>query len=1296
MSEKFSTPEKFIKERERGEIEEGVAEFLSSPHSKEGMHPELAEAFEVAESEKPLKREDVEREIESFVDKNLETLLPIFLAPHISNSEIIKRLEITNEQIGLLGANYYIRTVEDQPKIFKSNEYNPEGYEVSDYDIRTSDLIALAYAKANIRIDSLRESGRTSGKFSHRYYLRSQDRYLCANDFGMRSWSDEEEKMLDGDPTNASPYVQTVKSQIDRIKENIETVVYEPIQRIETELTEEIRQQTGVEYLDHEQNQIVEKNARVRAAQEIATRLAANPKDKELVLTAVPARKVRNHLRFHFDKIAKKYGFISDNSFADYQNFERNAEKLQKLVHIPSEQEKAGATLDYIYSDFYKKPVIIGEDFDTQSLIAEAQTSVHEILAHRAIENDSEEVRDCVQQYRCGRGARSIYFYPDYQIYDLIKTIGIEKTQQILDRDYRQISEQISGLEILQAMGYDIARMETDQLKKQIYEVRKLDRSGLWRYLRERQKVDLNQRQEDLSETEKNKYWLELIGKKRARDLYREGKRMYWLAQQVWRANPSRTEEDRFYYSYYYSSVDWSRYDLTKADVPEEKLNEYLEKHRNLIIALLGQGQEDEYYYDEKPKQGTPATLGLIIQVLERNQDLRGVALANDKQRYLEGIIKGEVKNDLEFAIADWPTDWRKAISKEEIELYYEYANDYVLLDPNGLTKYAEWRASEEGKRLSEVFKEIPKQKSDLDFRICLGTQTEEVRDWYREGAEYVGGAVMQNYLLRFNATRGSDGRFVNLHDVLFWTPNISKLDSGDAKSVIASIETMDDNQEFIKLLPRYSKERDPLKTQRPIQSLRELKKRIFAIESNINISKLPPQLIDIMSAPGFNLSALESMRKRADFQDLLEGKLDEKQPFQPHGRLFAGRPLTDALREGLGSQKQKIRGTAVDPKGLFYALNQLIKGREIGDRKMQVTDLLNSVPIDLEETIIKLLQDQKVNIGPMVEAQVHAKSDPEGWVCGNYTDCCMPFGASNNNDYMFNRSTQYFTIKYNGRIVAQSVVVDSYDKKNNEDVVILDNIEVANNYKNLTPLLANVYQTFWTEYTSRPVKVGTGYSDLIPPGGRLEQNHYKAKTPLYYSDARGPQIYDLPKLRGIEAMDKVVTLANLTERDAELIAKMEAEAYPEGMTQGKAHIAEILQKQRELEVPGAASSFVIRQGQEPAGYLLVLPEESEVNSGERAAHIYDMVVLPKFRGSSLARKMMERVLDVASAYGVAIEAETRASTSYPLLMNERIRKWFESKGFYLTTNEKLPKYLGGEDFYFVRFENRQNAEVTA
>lgn len=253
--------------------------------------------------------------------------------------------------------------------------------------------------------------------------------------------------------------------------------------------------------------------------------------------------------------------------------------------------------------------------------------------------------------------------------------------------------------------------------------------------------------------------------------------------------------------------------------------------------------------------------------------------------------------------------------------------------------------------------------------------------------------------------------------------------------------------------------------------------------------------------------------------------------------------------------------------------------------------------------------------------------------------------------------------------------------------MVILDNIEVANNYKNLSSLLARVYQTFWAEYTSRPVKVGTGYSDLIPPDGRLEQNVYEPKTYVSYSDARGEQIYDLPKIRGVESLDEAITFANLTERDTELIAKLEEVIYPQGMIQGKAYIADILRKQRELEVPGAASSFVVRSGKEAAGYLLVLPEESEVNPGEHVIHVHDMAILPNYQGKGLARKMMERVLDIATAYKVPIEAEARASTSYAMIMNERVRQWFESRGFFLTHNEKMDKYLGGENFYFVRFE---------
>ncbi len=1280
MLEKFSMPEGQSKRLERREIEEGLAEYLNTPRSKDGLHFELADSFESRKTQEPLGRKEIEKEAEIFIDQNFQELIPM-LMEGVDHGKIVDALGLTNKQIGLLNADYYIKKDENsETKIFQGE------YEVYSDNISASDLLALAYARDNIRTDTQNEAAKVGSGISHRYYLKSQDRYLCENDFGMRVWDEDESKMVAGDVSDVTPFIQTLKYQFARIQENISSFSYELEQQAQREAEEQLPQIDRDEFENNEDFWEAQRERNTKVQDTVTTQvknalfeLQEDPDDKKLLLEATPLSRFHKDIYWKSYNIARKYGLTSDDPVADYENYNRHGNKrIERLLREPTENERGGSSLKFLNSDFHSKPIIISGDFEKESAINDVKWRVRESLAYEAAQS-SPETKDAFDKFRCGRGEESPYFYSDQELYEFINTVGTEKVYEILESDDRNVSEQMIGYGYLKDLGYDISRFDPDRLKKQLYEANKLSRSNIWGYLAEREKENIPQGEG----VDKN--WLKAVGRNKSRDLFREGKRMYWLALQVYMQNPNKSEDDRFYHQDSY--VDWGKYDLTKADVPEEKLNEYLNSHRNLIVALLGQDSNNRY--GEEANSGTSATFGLIIQALERGQDLRGVAIANDKQRYLEGIINGEVEDDLEFALKDWPAKWREAITKEEVALYYEHASDYVLFDPNGLAKHAEWRASADSKKWAELFDESVNRKSDLDFRICLGNQNDEIRDWYRNGAEYVGNKPMQDYLMRFNATRDTNGQLANWHDTLFWVPNINKLEVSEAKSVLADIQTMDENQEFVQLIPRYDKEKDPFAPQ-SIQSLRELKKRILAIESNVDLSKFPPELIDITMAPGFNLSALESMMERQDFKDLVDGKLDAEQPFEPHKRVFISRDLTDVLQEGLGSHRRKIQGTANSPKKLFSQLKTMVAGRTIGDKKMTVIDLLQNIPTDLEEEIILLLQEQNVNVGPTIEAQVHAKSDSEGWVSGNYTDCCMPFGSSINTDYMFNPSTQYFTIKQGGRIIAQSVVVDGQDGRDNSDVVILDNIEVANNYKKLTPLLSRAYQTFWAEYTSKPVKVGTGYSDLTPPGGVLEENNFSSKTRLGYSDATGSRIYDLPKIRGVESADQVVSFANLTERDAELIAKMEAEAYPEKMEQGKAHILDIIKKQRELEVPGAASSFVVRKGNEPAGYLLVLPEKSEVNTDEQVAHIYDMVVLPKFQGSNIARKMMQRALDVASAYNVSIEAEARASTSYALLMNKRIQRWIESNGFTLTKNEKIPEYLGGEDFYFVRFENNK------
>jgi GNAT superfamily N-acetyltransferase len=298
----------------------------------------------------------------------------------------------------------------------------------------------------------------------------------------------------------------------------------------------------------------------------------------------------------------------------------------------------------------------------------------------------------------------------------------------------------------------------------------------------------------------------------------------------------------------------------------------------------------------------------------------------------------------------------------------------------------------------------------------------------------------------------------------------------------------------------------------------------------------------------------------------------------------------------------------------------------------------------------------------------------------------------------MFNKGTQYFTVKYNGRIIAQSVIVDSINNKKNESVVVLDNIEVANNYKNKLALLSKVYKTFWAEYTSKEVKIGTGHLDLAPDGAKLEPNNYSPKYSLSYSDANGSNIFNLPKIQGLESLDKVVTYANITERDIKLIEEMEKEIYPDGMVLGKGQVQEVLDASRtfgEFGIPGSATSFIIRQGNEPAGYMLWRPDNSKINPSEQVPYIQDFAVMPKFQNSTIARKMMERILENANIYNVpAIEMHCREGTSYRTMIHPRVQKWIEGKGYKIAYNEPVPEYtMGGENFYFLRLEKIQNQE---
>ncbi len=457
--------------------------------------------------------------------------------------------------------------------------------------------------------------------------------------------------MIEPHVCDIAPFIRIMEQQFTRIAQNFKTyfTAYFENSSIAAQAAafaahgaNENGQLPNFEWLPEDLRRQVFVTAQARAQEMMADSLRKNAKDRELLLTGILAERAARQLHFKQEAIGKKYRFFSHNPIEDYKNFSHNSKKLKRLFTQPSEEEKAGATIDFVYSEFHDKPIIF-EGFDKKWAIADIQAGIRAILASRAAKADP-ETTGIIEQYACHRGDGSPYSYSTADLYDFMKTVGASRVKDILATDDRDISRQMQGWDIVKNLGFNAQRLAPDALKKHLLDAQRLKESGVWTYVHEREAPNKHNT------------------RKKNRDLFFEAKRMYWLAKQVFIKNPYKgqdAQDVRFYQSHQY--VDWRRYDLSLVEAPDEQLNVCFERHMNLIAALMGQGASDI------PEQGNPATLGLIVQALGKGQDLRGVALAKDKQRYLKGVIDGQKEDDTAFALCDWPPELKAAISQEEI-----------------------------------------------------------------------------------------------------------------------------------------------------------------------------------------------------------------------------------------------------------------------------------------------------------------------------------------------------------------------------------------------------------------------------------------------------------------------------------------------------------------------------------------------------------------------------------------------------------------------------------------------------
>ncbi|MFA6537325.1 MAG: GNAT family N-acetyltransferase [Patescibacteria group bacterium] len=1233
MNEKFK-----LSGRERArQVEDGAQEFFEKEQ-------------ELARQQEEEAKEKLREAVGSFILEKRDVFVPIFAFDNGESVDVFIELGLSDDDVRLLNPNYYIAF--DDLWGRKHARVNDRGVEAPYDSVRldSADLTALLFLKSSFAKDN---GGLKDFEVICKYLkeVRIKVETLGKQSFNaeIASYNKEVEERFAASQPVENFGEDDEMDWVDR-QRDYQEVVYDKMHCFCDDLNK-------------------------------------SPKSMAIVLRAWPMKFDSEYDRISsggdvFDRqeyLLSKYHFLSEDPVRDYDEFDYRFERLD-LFREPTLAEKKDTTVEFVFVD--ERPVVSLYPIDVETEKEETKMQMKEFLAKRLVEKKDSQYRDvfsliysrswlrgCCDENSCA--------------YEYIEALGVDNAKAILlDVADGLARSFILGAEKFAQIGVDFRKMTPQEIKWFFSKYSEIAESGILDHLIVGEK-NKKKRAKQKKQDDGDEFFYE---KDKTKNLLYRGDVIKFFMEEILKGQSPGVEWNNLNKiiknKQNYSLLNPESFGLTESEAVE-----LFCQNRELVIKII-----NEYfsYGEGSSVERKLSVFGPLLKIMKKKIDLRGYYLAKDPKKYLEEILNSENSEGLSFATKDWPEEWKRVVSAEERLLYYEGINVKERQGFVGIRQYAEWRSRQDDERWSNVFMSPAKDKGDFDFRFCLCSQTEEVQEWYRGATDYVGANVMKRYISRFFVFQEETGEFESLHDVLLWTQMKEKLPKEDLKALILSLETEQDNRTFTDLLLRYSSRDDVLATTGPIQSLRELQKRVFSIEGGFDVNSVPAKMLTVLSAPGFNVGILRTFLGQEKFKELQDGILDLTQPFSPHKRTFVGCDLSEVIKESLGSRKEKIIGKAKDPNLLFHELNLLIKGRKNGERNMAVADLFVSVPVDLEEKIIELLHQQKIDVGPSLVAQVHAKSDPEGWVCGNYTDCCMPFGTWRNDDYMFNQGTQYFTIKYKGRIVAQSVIVDSRDRTDDSDVVILDNIEVANNYKHLSPLLARIYQVFWSQYTDLPVKVGTGYSDLVPPGGKLEDNQYSPKIGLKYSDAKGSMIYDLPKIFGVEPLSQAITTASLGDRDVDIIAKMEEDVYLKKMVQGKAVIADILKRQRELEVPGAASSFVVRFGKELAGYLLMLPEDSEVSPGSNAIHIHDMAILPKFQGKKIAKKMMEQIFSVAVAYDLPIEAEARESTSYAMLMNERNQKWMTEKGFVMTHNEKLEKYLGGENFYLVRFEKKK------
>ncbi|MEZ4754421.1 MAG: hypothetical protein R3A13_08960 [Bdellovibrionota bacterium] len=525
----------------------------------------------------------------------------------------------------------------------------------------------------------------------------------------------------------------------------------------------------------------------------------------------------------------------------------------------------------------------------------------------------------------------------------------------------------------------------------------------------------------------------------------------------------------------------------------------------------------------------------------------------------------------------------------------------------------------------------------------------------------------------------------------LGFVDHLGSISWAEFNSILSTVSTVDGLVELSEFLAVYSRRTDPFAEHGRIHTLVELEKRVEAI--NLEEGKLDAlaKLVggeetfdEIMRTPNLLVSELEYLTQHEDFKKLVEGELDKGQPLESSTCTFFGFNVTKALRAQMDEPSSQFPGK----RKLYTALNRLLR-KELENGKFDeaptnVKELLSNVPFHLEPEIVKLLEKLgNLKLGPYYQVDIHNKSDWRGWIAAYLTDNCFkldkneddhpnaPVNRDNVRETLLAPQTQIATVSLlktkdaKPRPIIHSLLIQRkapshiWDRKfvsptgeikgelprskdQYSDVLIVDNIEAANNYTSHYSGAGWALVKSLEKKSPLPVKIGDRFSDIQFPGAALESSYWGIDEPrLPPFDSKGPYIYQLPKSAEPGSLEYRHIFRNLYLTELGEVSQLSKDCH-QGVALPEERLKWILSTQLPTKYDDSLASFAIYQDGEPVGYVLACFADSIFYPGEKVLSIVDFGFLPNVMTPELVKLTFERMIKGAQVRNIGIEIQQR------------------------------------------------------